>query len=156
MLEIQIPGQNLLNLEYLLCDINGTLSIDGKLIEGVKEAVAAAKPMLDIQLVTADTMGTASDLAAILGVKLHRVFEGNEARQKENLLFSLGPEKTVAFGQGANDVLMLKKAALGICVLSKEGTYLQAIQGADIVVPDILSAFDLLLKPTRLIATLRQ
>jgi soluble P-type ATPase len=51
---------------------------------------------------------------------------------------------------------MLKEAALGICVLSIEGVAIQTLLAADIVVPDIRSAFELLLKPLRLIASLRR
>jgi soluble P-type ATPase len=51
---------------------------------------------------------------------------------------------------------MLKEAALGICILSKEGTAVSSILAADIVVPDIQSALELFLKPLRLTATWRQ
>jgi soluble P-type ATPase len=51
---------------------------------------------------------------------------------------------------------MLKQAAIGICVLSAEGTAVDALLASDIFVPDIRSAFDLLEKPLRLVATLRK
>jgi soluble P-type ATPase len=51
---------------------------------------------------------------------------------------------------------MLKKAALGICILSREGTAVKTLNAADLVVPDILSAFELLQKPLRIVASLRQ
>ena len=62
----------------------------------------------------------------------------------------------VAIGQGANDALMLKEAALGICVMSDEGTAVAALTAADLVVADIVKAFELLEKPARLMATLRK
>jgi soluble P-type ATPase len=51
---------------------------------------------------------------------------------------------------------MLKGAALGIGVLSKEGCAVETLLSADILMPDIQSALDLLLHPDRLKATLRQ
>jgi len=78
---------------------------------------------------------------------------GGEA--KAGYVENLGAEFTVAVGNGANDRLMLAKAALGIVVLVPEGTSLQALQNADLAVPDIATGLDLLLRPKRLIATLR-
>ena len=81
---------------------------------------------------------------------------GGEAEQKFEYIQKLGAFETVAIGQGTNDRLMLKGAALGICVLSPEGTAVETMLSADIIVPDILSALELFLSPSRLKATLRQ
>ena len=62
----------------------------------------------------------------------------------------------IALGQGANDSLMLVSAQIGICILSVEGAARESLLGADLVMPDILSALDLLDKPLRLIASLRR
>lgn len=35
MIEIAIPGFGLIQLEHLVCDYNGTLALDGALIDGV-------------------------------------------------------------------------------------------------------------------------
>ena len=51
---------------------------------------------------------------------------------------------------------MLERAALGIAVLGPEGVAGITLQKADVVVPDIRSALELLLYPKRLIATLRR
>ena len=61
----------------------------------------------------------------------------------------------MAVGNGRNDRLMLKEAALGIAVLQAEGAAAEALLAADVVAPDILAALDLLLAPEGLIATLR-
>ncbi|HZY44758.1 MAG TPA: HAD hydrolase family protein, partial [Anaerolineae bacterium] len=63
---------------------------------------------------------------------------------------------TVAIGNGANDVEMLKAAAIGIAVLGREGTASEAIAAADIVTLNVIDAIDLLLNPKRLVATLRR
>ena len=64
--------------------------------------------------------------------------------------------KVVAVGNGANDAAMLHKASLGIAVLGGEGLALACLTAADIVVPDIGAALDLLLQPRRILATLRR
>jgi soluble P-type ATPase len=65
------------------------------------------------------------------------------------------PQTVVAIGNGRNDWLMLREAALGIAVIQREGAASKAIRSADIVMTDIHAAFELLLKSQRLIATLR-
>lgn len=69
---------------------------------------------------------------------------------------SLDLEKTVAMGNGNNDQLILKEAALGIAILGDEGISVTALKQADIMVKNISDALDLLLKPKRLMATLRE
>ena len=49
---------------------------------------------------------------------------------------------------------MLKNAALGVAVVQAEGSAVDAILAADIVVSNILSALGLLRHPLRLTATL--
>jgi hypothetical protein len=61
----------------------------------------------------------------------------------------------VAIGNGSNDVPMLKEGVVGICVVGPEGASTAALLGADVVVTDIRDALGLLLKPQRLVATLR-
>jgi soluble P-type ATPase len=51
---------------------------------------------------------------------------------------------------------MLKEAALGICVMSQEAAAVETLLAADLVVPDIFAALDLLEKPLRIVASLRK
>jgi soluble P-type ATPase len=68
----------------------------------------------------------------------------------------LGSAHAAAVGQGANDAGMIKEAALGICILSSEGTAVETLLAADLVVPDIYTAIELFENPIRLVATLRK
>jgi soluble P-type ATPase len=70
------------------------------------------------------------------------------------LLRQLGPARTVAVGNGADDVPMIEEAGLGVCVLGKEGTFSEAMKKADVVFMNILDALDFLLKPLRQKASL--
>ena len=74
---------------------------------------------------------------------------------KLNYVEQLGTGTAVCIGNGRNDGLMLKAAALGLAVLQEEGAAVQTVMAADVVTPNILAALDLLIQPLRLIATLR-
>ncbi len=156
MLTLGIPNYGELKLEYLLLDMNGTIAVDGQVIDGVARRLKALKTQLKPMLLTADTHGTASSVAWVLEVKMRRLQAGgNEAAQKEAVVAKLGPERVAAIGNGANDAAMLRRAALGIAVLGGEGTALSCLTAADVLAPDINTALDLLLNPRRLLATLR-
>jgi len=155
MIELLIPGRESIQLDYLVCDVNGTLAIDGRLIEGVARAITALRDRLTVHLVTADTHGMQAEIDRQLGLVAVRLAPGDEAAQKAALVQQLGAARTAAIGQGANDAAMLRAAALGICVLSPEGAAGTTLTAADIVVPDILSALALFDRPLRIVATLR-
>jgi P-type E1-E2 ATPase len=156
MIEINIPGRGLFQLEHLVTDVNGTLAMDGQLIEGVAERIAALSDRLTIHLLTADTHGQQSVIDKQLGLTAVRLKPGGEVFQKADYIRKLGSEKVVAIGQGANDADMLSLARLGICVMSQEGVAKEALLAADLLVPDILAAFDLLERPLRIVASLRK
>ncbi len=154
-LEITIPARGALRLEHLVLDVNGTIALDGQLLPGMRERLDKLSEALDVWLVSADTQGTLDELAAALGVKAKRLRPSEEAAQKAALVQELGAEQTVAIGNGANDAAMLRRAALGIAVLGGEGLAVTCLNAADVLVPHIGAALDLLLCPRRLLATLR-
>ena len=156
MIEITIPGQETIIIKHLVCDVNGTLALDGKLLPGVEEKIKSLKNKLEIHLVTANTHGNQDEINAVLELQATVLSAGHEAEQKAAFVRNLDAKTTAVIGQGANDQLMMGEAGLGICVLSREGTYGPTLQAADIIVPDILSALDLFDHPTRLAATLRR
>ncbi len=111
---------------------------------------------LEIHLLTADTYGRQAAIDQALGLTAVRIPHGKESEAKAAYVDKLGAHRVVALGQGANDAGMLKAAALGICVLSPEGTAGEAAQAAGVLVPDIAAALALLQNPRRLVATLRR
>ena len=156
MIELTIPGRGELRLQHLVVDVNGTLALDGTLLEGVARRLSGLRDRLNLHMVTADTHGQQSVIDQLLNLSAVRIQRGNESAQKTEFVNSLGANSVVAIGQGANDAGMLKTAALGICILSTEGSAVDALLAADLVTPDIQSALDLLEKPLRIIASLRQ
>jgi P-type E1-E2 ATPase len=156
MIELSIPGRGSLQLQHLVTDVNGTLAVDGVLIEGVAGRIAALRDRLSVHMLTADTHGRQAAIDRELGLTATRLSPGNEQEQKRLFVDHLGPAGVVAIGQGANDAGMLRTAALGICVMSREGLAVETLLAAAILVPDILAAFDLLQHPVRISATLRK
>ena len=155
MIELHIPGRGWLQLEHLVSDVNGTLAVDGQLIEGVSRSLGELSDRLEIHLLTADTHGRQELIDRQLGLQAVRILPGNEASQKAEYVEKLGAQHVAAIGQGANDAAMLRTAALGICVLSVEGTAVETLLAADLAAPDILSALELLENPLRIVASLR-
>ncbi len=156
MIELNVPGRGLIQIEHLVSDVNGTLAVDGQLIEGLTRSIRNLGDRLEIHLLTADTHGKQAAIDLQLGLQAVRIRPGSEAEQKAEYVRSLGANHVVAIGQGANDAAMLKEAALGICVQSTEGVAVETLLAADIFVPDIFAALELLEKPLRIVATLRK
>ncbi|MGN2393350.1 HAD family hydrolase, partial [Pelomicrobium sp. G1] len=67
----------------------------------------------------------------------------------------LGATGCACIGNGRNDHLMLKAAALAIAIVQQEGVWAGTLMSAQVIVGDIRDALDLLLYPQRLVATLR-
>ncbi|MBN1190902.1 MAG: hypothetical protein JXA46_14195 [Dehalococcoidales bacterium] len=156
MIEIDVPGRQIYRLEHLVLDLNGTLSLDGNIIDGVPEKLDALRDIIDITIITADTHGRAQELERSLRIKTLKINPGDERNQKLHFVRQLGSDTTVSIGNGSNDAFILRESVLGICVLGPEGTSSEAIANCDLVTTDTITALDMLVKPRRLIATLRK
>jgi soluble P-type ATPase len=144
-----------LQLEHLVCSVDGTLAVDGQLPEGLPRALRGLRDRLTVHLLSTDTHGKQPLIDQQIGLQAVRIPPGDEIGQKASYVRRLGAERVVAVGQGLNDAAMLEAAALGICVLSREGAATRAILAADLLVPDIFAALELLEKPLRIVSSLR-
>jgi len=156
MIELDIPGRGVIRLQHLVSDVNGTLAVDGRLIDGAARGLLALSDRLQLHLLTADTHGRQQAIDRQLGLQAVLIPAGGEAEAKAAYVRGLGAEQVVTIGQGANDAGMLRDAALGICVLGPEGAAVEALMAADVFAPSIQDALDLLTQPLRLVATLRR
>jgi soluble P-type ATPase len=156
MVSINIPGWGNMEIENIVLDLNGTIATDGKILPEVKKKISKLSDTVNIYILTADTYGTASQEASGMGAELLRVSEEDSAKLKLSTVKSLDPARTVAIGNGSNDHLLLREAALGIAVLGDEGMSVATMKNADVVVKNIADALDLFLKPKRLLATLKE
>lgn len=143
-------------MKHIVLDFNGTMACDGILIPGVEERLNKLAEQVDVHIMTADTFGLCRSACSGIKGSVRIMTAEIGAPEKEKFVESLGPENVVAVGNGTNDNLMLKRAALGIVIIGPEGTSLKSLQAADVVVRDINDGLDMLLNPKRLIATLRE
>jgi P-type E1-E2 ATPase len=155
MFELDIPGFGHISLENLVSDFTGTLSVDGRLVPGVKERLNKISEFLKVHILTADTFGTARAALEDINCEIHIITGENHDVQKEEYLRGLGTESVVALGNGNNDRRMLKSARVGIAVCLKEGCAADAVRSADILVTSTEDALDLMLNQKRLTASLR-
>jgi len=156
---MDIPGFGKLLINAILCDYTGTLAFGGELVTGVKDRLLRLAQLVDIHVVTADSFGTAEEELRGLPIVCRRLEGSNEDVQKRRYAEELNPRYVASFGNGNNDRLHMKlvkeSGGLTIAVDNGEGCAHEAIRNANIIVTGAVNALDLLLEPTRLIATLR-
>jgi P-type E1-E2 ATPase len=155
MFDLDIPGFGRIQLEHFVSDFTGTLSVDGKLLPGVKERLNKIAKLLNVHVLTADTFGKARAELKGVSCEMHILQGAAVDKQKEDFVYKLGAEGVIALGNGNNDRRMLKAAKIGIAICLHEGCSKDALVSADIFVKSPVDAFDLLLSPKRLTATLR-
>lgn len=155
MIQLEIPGFRALALEHLVLDFNGTLALDGRLLDGIVPRLEALTKDLALHVVTGDSHGSAMTQLQGLPLKLTMLTPEHQAEAKQAYVQGLGPDRTVSIGNGRNDRLMLAASVLGIAVTGAEGTAIEALTAAHLFVPGIQDALDLLRFPRRLLATLR-
>jgi P-type E1-E2 ATPase len=154
MIKLAIPGYETLEIRHLVTDVNGTIATGGVLDNGVIERFAALQQQVEIHMLTADTHGRQAEIDRILNMKAKIITAG--ASEKASVVWELGKENVIAFGNGVNDVLMCQEAALSIGLMGEEGIAAALLPVVDVVVRDINHGLDLLLYPDRLRATLRK
>jgi soluble P-type ATPase len=152
-MEVDIPGYGRLILKTLVLDLNGTIAVKGRLVEGVRARLNLLKEKgLRIIFFSGDTRGNASSIATDLGIEF---IKAETAAEKAMQIGKLNPETCVAIGNGLIDTEKLNLAKLAIVTLQGEGVHTKALLAADILVTSINDALDLLLDENSLIATLR-
>jgi P-type E1-E2 ATPase len=156
MLSLTIPGFNEnLTIHHLVLDFNGTIAMDGKLINGVKDLLLGLSDQFMLHVITADTFGTVEKQLNDIPVKVVLISRQDQGSQKEQYVRSLNEKSVISIGNGVNDGPMLQASVIGIMVMQAEGCSPRSLMMADVVCPDILSALHLLDNPLRLVATLR-
>jgi soluble P-type ATPase len=162
-IEIQIPFfAEPLRVTRIVSDYTGTLSFHGRLIPGVQDRLGRLQSLVTIDVLTADSSGTAKvQLGGMpfLGLQIFQDAERHDVRKQDHAE-KHNPRQIAAFGNGNNDVLLLKivKAAGGLAVAvdNGEGCSVEAMQNANIFLVGIVNALDLLIERTWCKATLRR
>ena len=154
MILLQRPGQDPLEIEFIMLNFEGTLATDGRVHPKAKDKINLLSKRARIFIFTT---GEKESVSAVLrNVKAEVVYlrEGEASRGKLDLLQQLGPRRAVAIGSGMSDIEMIQNSGLGIGVMSREGTLSEVIGKADLVFMTVVDALDFLLKPLRQRATL--
>lgn len=156
MINFTLPDGREYKLTNVVFDYNGTLAEDGIITDEIRELLEKVAQVATVTVLTADTFGQVrAQVANVAGVQLHIINKGEEAAQKRDFLRACGADTTICFGNGANDCAMFAEAVLAVGVIGPEGAYQPTLAQADIVVTNPKDALLLLLKPGRLVATLR-
>jgi soluble P-type ATPase len=156
MLKLEIPGRGVFEFENIVLDLNGTLSVDGKIYRKVKDKINLLAKKAKIYVLTADTRGQARQTLGKLNTEIVLLSSDNTSREKAEFIHTIGANRTVAIGNGYNDHLMVREAALGLCIIGKEGASAETVKRSDVILQDVLDALDFLLRPLRSKATLRR
>ncbi len=156
MIKIEIPGSKTLQIEHLVLDFNGTLAEDGMVIDGVLKVLHKLSELVNVHILTADTYGSIMSQLSGLNVSITIAPPEKQDIFKSGYITKLDNSKVACIGNGRNDCLMMKEAALSIAVIQKEGAAFETIVAAQIVCTNIKDALSLMLNPKRLIATLRR
>ena len=158
---VDIPGFGRLRIERIVTDYTGTLSFGGKLAAGAAERLRALMELVEIDVLTSDTFGTAHAELAAVPLEPH-ILKPRKRHDilKKNFTKKLRPARIAALGNGNNDALLLRSVrdagGLAIAVDNGEGCALRAMQNANVFIVGIANALDLLLDTRRLMATLRK
>ncbi|MFO7802873.1 MAG: ATPase P [Desulfovermiculus sp.] len=155
MLQIDIPDFGQLHLEHLVMDYNGTMAVDGEPIQGIRRRVDKLALQLQVHVITADTFGKVQAMLEDWACSVKILGHEDQVGQKLAFVQELGATSCVCVGNGRNDRMMLEAAGLGLAVMLEEGTSRESLLSADIALPGIIPALDLLINPLRLTATLR-
>jgi len=147
-------GVEEIELDTIILDLNGTLSVNGILVIGVKEKLAKLKEMgYKIFLFTGDQRANAAELAKEIGLEVQKA---NTTEEKEALTSKLDTNKTVAIGNARIDIGTFRNTKLRIATLQAEGIHAGILNFVDIIVPTINDALNLLINPDIFNATMRK
>jgi soluble P-type ATPase len=154
MIPIQRPGQEPLEIDFILIDFEGALASDRRVHPKAKDKINLLSKRTKIYILTKEEKERVEEVLKKVKAEIIYSTEGESSQKKVDLVRQLGATRTVAVGNGTDDGPMMEEAVFGLCVIGKEGASSEAVKNADVVFTDILDALDFLLKPLRQKATL--
>ena len=155
MILYQIPGREDIEIENVVFDYNGTIAVNGKLINGVLKLVNELSEYVNIYILTADTYGSVEKECLNINGKILTFPKENAGESKRDIVKSLDSHKTLCLGNGFNDIPMFEEAVLSIAIIEGEGASGKLLTKAHIVVRDILDGINIVLNSNMVKATLR-
>lgn len=162
-IEIQIPFfAEPLRITRIVSDYTGTLSFHGRLIPGVHDRLGKLQAFVTIDVLTADSSGTATMQLGGMPFLNLEIFKDGDRHDvlKQSYAEKHNPGQIAAFGNGNNDKLLLetvkRAGGLAVAVDNGEGCSVEAMQNAHLFIVGIVNALDLLIEQIWCKATLRR
>ena len=141
-----------IELNTILLDLNGTLTVAGVLDERIPALISQLKWLwFRLVLLTGDQRGNSQQFES-LGLE---VVLASNAQEKKEFALSCETNKTVAIGNARIDLGMFEVCKLRIATLQWEWIHVGILNHVDILVPGIADAFNLLIDPDIFAATMK-
>ena len=148
-----IPKGETIEINTIVLDLNGTLTVNGKLESSTEKLVKQLQNKgFRLVLISGDIRGTAKSIAYELGIDL---FLGASSDEKAAQMQQFDKNKTAAIGNARIDIGTFENAILSIATLQAEGIHTGILKHVDIIVPSIDDALQLFLDKKSLEGTLR-
>ena len=153
-MKYNVPEVGEIEIKNIVLDLNGTLSVHGKIPDGVKERLSSIKKIgIDVVLFTGDMRKTAKDLCEDLGISFVKC---KNSQEKEKAMSKFNPETTAAIGNARIDIGTFKKARVSVATLQAEGIHAGIVKHVDVIVPSINDALDFFIDKNTFSATMRK
>ncbi len=142
-MKYNVPEVGEIEINTIVFDLNGTLQVNKKIPDGVKERLAELKEKwFHLVLFSGDIRGNAKQIAEKLGLEFRKCVS---CKEKEEQFLTFDKETTAAVGNARIDIGKFKHAKLSIATLQAEGIHTGILQHVDIIVPSINNALDFFL-----------
>jgi soluble P-type ATPase len=153
-LKYKVSGVGTIEIDTLVVDSNGTLTIKGELVSGVVERIHRLQSLgVNVVMISSDQRGSAKALAGSIGITY---YEANNSREKEDVLLSIGSRNVAAIGNARIDIGLFVQALVSVATLQSEGIHKDIIDHVDVIVPSINDALDFFLDSDTFIATMKR
>ena len=114
------PFFGFVQFAHVVSDFTGTLSVDRKLLPGIKERLNKISEIIEIHILTADTFCMAKEELRGVTCEIH-ILEGTKNDiQGERYVKKLGPTAVIFLGNGKKDRKMHKASRIDVSVLTED------------------------------------
>ncbi|OQY41496.1 MAG: hypothetical protein B6227_04935 [Fusobacteriia bacterium 4572_74] len=86
-MKINIPGGERLEIKHIVSDYNGTIALDGELVEGVADLIDELSKDIRFHVITADSFGSVERELHGIDCELFKIGPGEQDRAKETLSY---------------------------------------------------------------------
>lgn len=152
-MEYNITWLETIEIKNIVLDLNWTLAVNWKIVDGVKKCIENLKKLnIEVLLFTWDQRGNVENICKELWITFK---VAKNAQEKEKLFLELDINKTVAIWNARIDNGMFKHAKISIAKLQAEWIHTWILGEVDIIIPNIVDALNLFIDSDSLEATLK-